>query len=345
MRQSTIALGSIVIIVSLLLSGCQSLNLPTPTPAAPDFTIAWIPKSLNNPVFEIGRDGAYKAAEDLSATTGKKIEVLYMASLASDATEQARVVEDAIAKGADAIGISCNDPVACEEPINKAVGLGVPVMTWDSDAPNSQRFTYLGVDNYEGGKAAAELLVRFMGTEGKVALLSGVPGAFNLEERARGFNDAIKAYPGIEIVATVYCNDDINLGVQVVEEVMAAHPDLDGWFFVGLWPLFAERGSMPLWEKAASDGQMATIVFDTLTIELEWLKDGYLQGLVGQKYWGWGYDTVNMLHEHAVNGKAYPAFSNSGMDIVTRCNVDVMADMWAKSDFTQTLPDPYGCLQ
>ena len=94
-----------------------------------------------------------------------------------------------------------------------------------------------------------------MGEEGKVALLTGVPGAFNLEERIRGFTDGIEAdYPDIEIVTTVACNDDINQGVQVVEETMQAYPDLDGWFFVGLWPLFADRGSMPLWEEAAEAG-------------------------------------------------------------------------------------------
>ena len=79
-----------------------------------------------------------------------------------------------------------------------------------------------------------------MGDKGKVALLTGVPGAFNLEERIRGFKDGVKDYPGIQIVKTVACNDDINQGVQVVEETMQANPDLNGWFFVGLWPLFAE---------------------------------------------------------------------------------------------------------
>jgi len=218
-------------------------------------------------------------------------------------------------------------------------------MTWDSDSPDSQRFTYLGVDNYQGGKAAADLLVRFMGEEGKVALLTGVPGAFNLEERIRGFKDGIAAYPGIEIVTTVYCNDDINLGVQVVEETMQANPDLDGWFFVGLWPLFAERGSMPLWEDAALNKGMTNIVFDTLPIELEFLKDGYVSGLVGQKYWGWGYDTVQMIYDHVTAGKAFESWTDSGMDIVTECNVDAMADMWATSDFTKTLPDAYACLE
>ncbi len=344
MNKRLVIIMAVLVLASLIIAGCKPSA--TATPSVPQkLTIAWIPKALNNPVFEVGRDGAFKKAEELSAAGPVKVEVLYVGSVASDAAEQARVVEDAIARGVNAIGISCNDPTACVDPINKAVDAGIPVMTWDSDSPDSKRFTYLGVDNYQGGKAAAELLVRFMGEKGKVALLTGVPGAFNLEERMRGFKDGIAAYPGIEIVATVYCNDDINLGVQVVEETMQAHPDLNGWFFVGLWPLFAERGSMPLWENAAKNKGLVTVAFDTLPVELEFLKDGYLHGLVGQKYWGWGYDTVQMIYDYIVNGKRFEKWTDSGMDIVTKCNVDAMAEMWATSDFTKPLPDPYACLK
>jgi len=304
-------------------------------------TIAWIPKALNNPVFEIGREGALKKAQELTAKGPYKVEILYVASVASDIAEQARVVEDVIAKGVDAIGISCNEPTGCVDPIAKAVKAGVEVMTWDSDSPKSGRFTYLGVDNYEGGKAAADLLVKTMGTSGKVALLTGVPGAFNLEERIRGFKDGVKGYPGIQIVKTVACNDDINQGVQVVEETMLSNPDLTGWFFVGLWPLFANRGSMKSWEQAAESGAVKTIAFDTLPVELDYMKDGYLSGLVGQKYWGWGYDTVQMIYDKIVNGKTFESFTNSGMDIVTSKNVEVMSQMWATKDFTKTLPPAF----
>ncbi len=328
-------------LAAMLLPACQS---KTPTTTPDEITIAWIPKALNNPVFEIGRDGAFLKAQELTAAGPIDVEINYIGSVASDMAEQARVVEDVIATGVDAIGISCNDPTGCEDAINKAVAAGIPVMTWDSDSPDSDRFTYLGVDNYEGGVAAAELLVKFMGEEGDVALLTGVPGAFNLEERIRGFQDGVADYAGIEIVTTVYCNDDINLGVQVIEETMQAYPDLDGWFLVGLWPLFAERGSMPLWEDAALNGGLTTIAFDTLPVQLEFLQDGYLQGLVGQKYWGWGYDTVQMIYDYIVDGTTYDDWTDSGMDIVTECNVDVMAEMWANSDFTQDLPDPYDCL-
>ena len=115
-------------------------------------------------------------------------------------------------------------------------------------------------------------------------------------------------------------------------------PDLNGWFFVGVWPLFAEAGSMKLWEEAAKAGTLKTVAFDTLPVELEYVKDGCIVGLVGQKYWGWGYDTVQMIYDKIVNGKTFESFTNSGMDLVDKCNVDVMAEMWEKQDFTITLP-------
>ena len=342
-------LVALSILVGLTLSACDTPGEETPAPESEEkpetLTFAWIPKALNNPVFEVGRDGAFQKAEDLTEQTGVEVNVRYVASVTADPEEQSRIVDDVIERGVDGIGISCNDPVACEEPINKAVEAGIPVMTWDSDAPDSKRFTYLGVDNYEGGRAAGELLVQFMGEEGKVALLSGVKGAFNLEERIRGFEDYVAGYSNIEIATTVYCNDDMNKGVQLVEETMESHSDLDGWFFVGIWPLFAERGSMPQWEEAAVSGDITSIAFDTLPVELDYLQDGYLQGLVGQKYWGWGYDTIQMLYDRVVNNTQYEDWTDSGMDIVTTCNVDAMAEMWETGDFTQGLPDPYTCLE
>jgi len=340
-RKRTIvrALGTTFLIGLLGLVACG-----TSTPPARHtqrLTIAWIPKALNNPVFELGRAGAVQRAAELTAAGPVEVQVLVYGSVASDAAEQARVVEDVIARGVDAIAISCNDPTACVDPINKAVEAGVPVMTWDSDSPESWRFTYLGVDNYQGGKTAAQLLVRAMGLTGQVALLTGVPGAYNLEQRVQGFTDGLVAYPGIQLVTTVACNDDINLGVQVVEEVMQSHPELKGWFFVGMWPLFAERGSMPLWEAAAREGRVKTVAFDTLPVELDYLKEGYLSGLIGQKYWGWGYDSVQIVYKHIIQSKTFAPFTDSGMDIVTPANVQVMIDAWKQNDFSRSLPDPF----
>jgi ribose transport system substrate-binding protein len=332
---------SIICVVTLILAIGVVLAKDSVTKKG-TLTIAWIPKALNNPVFEVGREGALKKADEINKKGGKvKVKVLYMGSVASDVAEQTRVVEDAVSKGVDAIAISCNDPTGLVEPLKKAQAAGIEVMTWDSDSPKSGRFTYLGVDNYEGGKAAGKLLVSSMGKTGTVALLTGVPGAFNLEERIRGFKDFVKAYPGIKIVKTVACNDDINQGVQVVEETMQANPDLKGWFFVGLWPLFAKKGSMPLWEKATKSGKNFTVSFDTLDMELPFVKEGYVCGLVGQKYYGWGYDTVQMIYDKMVSGKKFQSWTDSGMDLVSKKNVAEMEEMWKTKDFTKKLSSPF----
>ena len=336
----------LLLFILLIFSACQSApgqptsQSMTPTSQHRKITIAWIPKALNNPVFEVGRAGAIQKAAELTAKGPVDVEVMYVAPVASDAAEQARVVDDVIARKVDAIAISCDDPTACIDPINRAVAAGIPVMTWDADSPQSNRFTYLGLDNIMAGKAGAQLLVNAMGTKGKVAILTGVPGASNLEVRIQGFKEGLAAYPDIKIVATVVTNDDINLGVQAVEETMQAHPDLTGWYFAGMWPLFAERGSMPLWEDAALHHGMKTITFDALPVELTLLREGYLSALIDQKNWFWGYDTIQIAYDHVVNGKKFDSFTDLGYNIITKNNVDAMIQAWDTNDFSKPLPPP-----
>lgn len=339
-------LSALLVVLAVGLAACQSASGPAQagaTPGSPPrrkLMVAWIPKALDNPVFEVGRRGAEQKAAELSAREPVDVEVLYVGSVTSDAAEQVRVIDEMIARRVDAIAVSCNDPIACIDPINRAVEAGIPVMTWDADSPESRRFTYMGLDNVKAGQAAADLLVKAMGTRGKVAILTGVPGAFNLEERIRGFRQGIAAYTGIEVVTTVATNDDINLGVQVLEETMQAYPDLDGWFFAGMWPLFAERGSMPLWEDAALNRGMKTVAFDALPVELELLRDGYLSGLIDQKNWGWGYDTVQIVYDHSILGKPFAPFTDSGYNVITANNVEAMIRAWETNDFSQPLPAP-----
>jgi ribose transport system substrate-binding protein len=329
-----------------ILVACQTAPGQPPQKPAPSgttrrkITIAWIPKGLNNPVFEVGRSGAIAKAAELSAAGPVDVEVLYAGSVDSDGSEQARVIDDTVAKGVNGIAISCDDPTACIDPINRAFNAGIPVMTWDADSPLSKRFTFMGLDNIKAGHAGANMLVQAMGTSGKVAILTGVPGADNLEERIRGFKEGLANYPNIQVIATVVTNDDINLGVQAVEDTMQAHPDIKGWYFAGMWPLFADRGSMPLWEDAALHRGMKTIAFDALPVELELLRDGYLSGLLDQKNWFWGYEAVQILYDHIVNQKTYPYFVDLGYNIITKNNVDAMLQAWDTNDFTKPLPPP-----
>jgi ribose transport system substrate-binding protein len=328
-------------LITLLLVFATSCQSPPDAQAVETLTIAWVPKSLGNPVFDLGLQGAQARAEELSANGPIRVELIVVGPASADAVEQARLIDDLIARGVDGIAVSCNEPTACVDPIDRAVAAGIPVMTWDSDSPDSGRFTFLSIDNYAGGQQAADLLATAIGGAGEVAVLTGAPGALNLEERVNGFRDRLAStYPGIQIVRIVASHEDITVGVQGVEETMQAHPSLDGWFFAGMWPLFADRGSMPLWEASAREGTLKTVAFDTLPLELELLRDGYLEALLGQKYWRWGYDSVQIVYDHIVNNQTYPSTIDTGLDIVTRNNVEAMTQMWETNDFSQPLPPP-----
>jgi ribose transport system substrate-binding protein len=328
-------LVSVLLLTSIV--ACQKSDVPEPLPT---LSIAWIPKALDNPIFELGRLGAAAKAEELSAKGAYNVQVTYVGPVTPDAAEQVRLMDGMISRGIDAIAVSCTDPTACIEPIQRAADAGIPVLTWDSDSPQSQRFTYYGVDNYLAGRAAGNLLVSAIKGKGEVAILTGVPGSYNLEERIRGFTDVVAFFPQVRILTKVVSNDDINLGVQALEETMQTFPDLDGWFFAGMWPLFAERGSMPFWEKATSEKGLQTVAFEALPVELELLQDGYLFGLVGQKYWGWGYDTIQIIYDHLVYGRSYPKFVDSGINVVVKENVEAVQQVWKAFDLDRTGIEP-----
>ncbi len=335
--QTAFGLWSLVVRL-LLIAALAACAAPT-QPQRPKLTLAWVSKNLGNPVFEHGQRGALQKAIELSAQGQYDVEVLTVGPVSADAVEQVRVIDDLIARRVDGIAVSCNDPTACIDPIERAAAAGIPVMTWDSDSPQSKRFTFLSIDNYGAGRQAAELLVTAIGAQGKVAILTGVPGGLNLEQRVHGFREALAAYPQVTVVAEVASNEDINRGVQGIEEVMQSHPDLSGWFLAGLWPLVADRGSMPRWEAAAQRG-MKTVAFDTLPFELDLLRDGYLTALIGQKYWSWGYESVQIVYDHIVYDRTFPYFIDTGTDIVTRNNVAAMMRAWEQNDFQTPLPPP-----
>ncbi len=287
---------------------------------------AFVPKLLDNPVFQVAWQGAQAAARDLDSG---RIEVQRFAPVKSDAVEQAQIIESLIERKVDGIAISVNDADALKETIDEAVNAGIPVVTFDSDAPKSKRISFYGTNNPGSGKTMGEYLVKYMGTKGTIALLMGTPGAPNLEERKNGLLDYLKQYPDIKVVATEYCYDDVNQGVSKMEAVLQAHPDLKGWVLIGGWGIFTP---VPGPFAAKKPGDLTVIAFDALPEELDYVRQNYAQALIGQKLWGWGYESVRMLKE-IKEGKQLPPVIDSGVDIVTKENVEEYAQKWKTGKF------------
>jgi ribose transport system substrate-binding protein len=287
---------------------------------------AFVPKLLDNPVFQLAWQGAQGAAKDLGSG---RIDVERFAPVKSDAVEQAGIIESLIERKVDGIAISVNDADALKESIDKAIDAGIPVVTFDSDSPRSKRLAYYGTANKPSGRLMAEYLVKRMGTKGSIGILMGTPGAPNLEERKEGILEYLKDYPEITVAATIYCDDDVNKGVSLMEATMEAHPDLTGWVLPGAWALFTPPPG-PFASKKA--GQMTVISIDALPEELDYVRQGYVQVLLGQKLWGWGYESVRMLKE-LKEGKTPQGVIDSGVDIVTKDNVEEYAQKWKTGKF------------
>ena len=125
-----------------------------------------IAKASTNPVFLSARTGAEAAAKELTAKHGVPVEIAWLTPPGEDGQIQAQRIAQAVNEGANAVLVSCSDAGKVTGAINDAVARGVPVMTFDSDAPESQRFAFYGVDDVKTGQAVMDELAKQMGEAG-----------------------------------------------------------------------------------------------------------------------------------------------------------------------------------
>lgn len=262
---------------------------PTKARAAGKMNLAFVPKALNNPVFEVTRWGA----EDRIAELDGDISFRWVGPTTTDAAAQAQILDDLVIQGVDGICLSCNDPDALIPAINRAVQEGVVVITWDADSPSSKRATNVSIDQEAAGAEAGKL-VADMAPKGKLAILTGTPGALNLEQRVNGFRSVVDQHADIEVIATDPCHDDVQRAVEIVEQRINATPDLAAYFFVGMWPFFADLKTMPQL-KAFVDRGGICVSLDALEGALNAVDQGYANALVGYSWWGFGRSAVDVL--------------------------------------------------
>lgn len=163
-------------------------------------TLGMVAKSQGNPFFEAARAGAEAAARDLGAEHGLTIRIDWRTPIEEDAQKQAEFLEQLVLAGADGLIVSCSDANKLTGAIDRAVGQGVPVVTFSGDAPASRRLVSIGIDDFACGERTFEELARLLGGRGVVAAIDGNPNAVNLQQRAAGFRAAAARHPGIRLV-------------------------------------------------------------------------------------------------------------------------------------------------
>ena len=311
---------SLAILVSL------GLGFSTETQAQKkSYTLGLVAKSQSNPVFQAARVGAEDAAKELGKKHGLTIKIDWRTPNDEDAQKQAEAIEQLVLSGADGIAVSCSDANKLTDAINSAVKNGVPVATFDSDAPASNRFVTFGVDDFKCGEQTMEELAKIMGGKGVVAILAGNPNAPNLQKRVAGAKSAAKKYSGIKIRDTYYHKETPQDAAAKVKQVMQSNPDITGWCMIGGWPLFTDNALK--W----SPGTVKCVSVDALPPELAYLRSGHVQMLLAQQVYEWGFRSVEHLMNKLHLKKNPTALHDvSPLIPVTKENVEQFAKNWEK---------------
>jgi len=305
-----VALVVLVVLGALALAGCPKRDNPPspavaapapPAPAAKPFKIAMIGKASTNPIFLSARTGAEAAAKDLSGKIGRPVEILWLTPPQEDGALQAQRISQAVKEGAGAILISCSDADQVTPAIDEAVGQGVEVMTFDSDAPKSKRFAYYGVDDRRLGQDIMAQLAKLLGGKGKIAILAGNQNAPNLQKRVDGVRDEAARHPGIQIVGTYFHVERPEAAAAEVMKVSNQRRDLRGWAMVGGWALFTKTLLAEL-----DPEKMKIVAVDALPPELAYVEKGLVPVLLAQQPYLWGNVGVTKIVDKVIHKKDVP---------------------------------------
>lgn len=302
----------------LLLAGMAFALMASPA-LAQNYRFAIVPKAMNNPFFDVARDGCLKRAKELG-----NVECIYKGPVEHEPATQAQIIQDFITQKVDGLAISVADVAAMTKSIDAATAAGIPVITFDADAPGSKRLAYIGTNNKDFGLALGKQLLQLKPEGGKYAVVSGGPGAKNLAERVDGVREALKGSKWTEVAGSpTFCNDDPALAVQQMADLRTATPDLGAIVPVGGWPMFAPEGYKAFVNKNKKDieaGKLTLVVADTLKMQLELLRDGYSNALTGQRPFEMGEKAMDALLA-IKKGEKVPEVIYTGLDLVTKDNV------------------------
>ena len=245
----------------LTLVSCGTPPRPGAAPAKP--RVALVLKTLNSPFFIDMQKGAQAAADQLGLDL-----VVQAAEREVDVEKQMQIVENLIQTGVKVLLLTPSGSREIVPVLAKANAAGIPVIIVDTridaaaaTAASVKTASFIGSDNYEGGRVAGAELILVTKGKANVALLEGIPGHDTGDSRLRGFKDATRDTPGIKVVASQTANWERDQGFTVFQNMLQAHPEIDALFACN--DMMA-LGAMEAIAAAGRTGKIRVIGFDAV---------------------------------------------------------------------------------
>ena len=314
-RTRTILL--LALAVGLSLTGCTRKSAPDDDRR---LTVAVIPKGTIHEFWKTVHAGAEMAGQELS------VEILWKGSLQEDDREaQIGVVENIITRNVDGIVLAPLDDAALRRPVDEAMRNGIPVVIFDSGLQGQNYISYVATDNFKAGQLAGGYMGKLLDGQGKVAVLRYAEGSHSTTQREEGFLDAIKAFGGIEVVASnQYAGVSTESALKAAENLLARFGGNTGslqinGIFCATEP--TTLGILRALQNAGYAGKVRFVGFDCSEMMLTALQTGQLDGFVVQNPLQIGYLGVKTLVRH-IRGEQVPRRIDTGSVLVTRQNLD-----------------------
>ncbi|MDP9148010.1 MAG: substrate-binding domain-containing protein [Acidobacteriota bacterium] len=243
---------------------------------------------------------------------------------------------DALQKAIDSkpagILVSASRVEMFRNAIDGAVGQGIPVICIDSDAPSSKRLMFIGTDNFRAGTESGKRMGEILKGQGRVVIVS-IPGQFNLDERVRGVNDALKKFPGIKVVQTIDDKGDARSANDQISALLGAKNPQDK--ITGIICLEASGGSgaAEALHRLDQSGKIPIVAFDKDPETLDFVQQGVIAATIAQKPYvmSWyGVKFLDDLHHNAVHefkdwrnapAPPMPTFVDTGTAIIDKGNI------------------------
>lgn len=211
-------------------------------------------------------------------------------------------IENAITMEYDGIAVN---PVfdGTNEVIDKAVDAGIPVITYVSDATvPGKRFCNVGQNAYSAGQTAGEAIAEYTGGEGKIAVITGVFGASQHEDRMNGALDYLKENcPDIEVVGTVENKDSASTAYSQTMDFLTANPDLKVVYVIA----GGTYGAAQAIQELGMTGKVGVVGYDHTPENMEYVYSGEIVAAVSQDPQGQAWDALTMLYNHIMSGTEY----------------------------------------
>jgi len=237
----------------------------------------------------------------------------------------------AVALKPSGIMVSAADAKVLAPDIDSALGQGIPVITVDSDAPDSKRLLFIGTDNFNAGKLGGELVAKLLNGKGSVAIFT-IPAQANLNERLEGYQSAFQAHPGIKVAQTIDMKGDAPVAFDNARTIIESKNRVDA--IVCLEAIACpEVGEVVNRENLT--GKITIVAMDTDQRTLDWIQKGVISATIAQKPYTMGYygcKVLDDLHHHKPNplsgdwrANSYspiPTFIDTGTSMLQKGSLD-----------------------